>query len=306
MGKLNYVRDLTGRKFGYLTVLKKGKDYVLPSGTRSYPCWTVQCRCGKVYDVRENSLMIGDSQSCGKCLLNVVHNLFDKNIMKAGYGIISRCTDNHRNDWHIYGGRGIKNELGKDGFEVYMSLKKIPGYFLGAQVDRIDPNGNYTLYHPKHGYNVYNDEFGHKCVGNLRWVTSQFNSINKRNSLSLDKLSVSLTPRTKIQLIRAMEKETIKDVLGSISNYHFYNLNKMRYRTKSINSSNGTKDEHVWVAIHVKIIEKCPRLYRKILENLDHLQKYRKFKDEKWDEKYSHLILRNIIILAHEALAKPI
>ena len=102
MSRPKLERDLTGQKFGHLTVIEKGEDYVLPSGKRSYPCWVVKCRCGKVYTVRENSLIIGDSTSCGHCMKNVVKNLFDTKIMKAGYSIIARCTQEQRHDWHIY------------------------------------------------------------------------------------------------------------------------------------------------------------------------------------------------------------
>lgn len=56
--------DLTGQKFGSLTVVKRGEDYVDPSGNRCVR-WHCVCECGNELDVRAGSLTAGTSRSCG-------------------------------------------------------------------------------------------------------------------------------------------------------------------------------------------------------------------------------------------------
>lgn len=58
---LNMLQDLTGKKFGHLTVVSQhghqGKDVV----------WNCSCDCGNDYVVRSAGLRRGACQSCGKC-----------------------------------------------------------------------------------------------------------------------------------------------------------------------------------------------------------------------------------------------
>lgn len=58
--------DLTGRKFGNWTVLKRTVDRFYPSGGRAQ-MWECLCACGTVRVVAGNMLKAGISQSCG-CL----------------------------------------------------------------------------------------------------------------------------------------------------------------------------------------------------------------------------------------------
>ena len=66
--------DLTGQKFGRLTVIKrvenKGKE----------TCWLCKCDCGNEIIVQSNNLKSGNSKSCG--CLNKEHLL--KSITKHG------------------------------------------------------------------------------------------------------------------------------------------------------------------------------------------------------------------------------
>ncbi len=296
VGRPRVIKNLIGHIFGRLEVIERGPDYIRPSNGDHSTQWIVKCKCGNTSIVRESSLLCGYTTSCGKCFKTVVRCENDKNILKAAYGIIARCTRSDRHDWMAYGGRGIINELGDNSLDVYLNLRKVPGYFPGAQIDRINPNGNYTIHHPVHGTSVYDDRYGNKCLGNLRWVTSTFNSLNKRTGLNFDKLSVALTPRTKPQLVRGMTKTIVRDDLGPVSDYLLVQLPNMRYRTHSKRPI-GYKDEYVYIAIHSKIMNKCPRLYKKIVSNIDSLQRTRKFIDEKWNDVYLPRLLDKIIIL---------
>lgn len=59
-------KDLTGKKFGRLTVLKQTEDYVSPNGLHC-AVWTCRCDCGQIVDVRRDALTSGRARSCG-CL----------------------------------------------------------------------------------------------------------------------------------------------------------------------------------------------------------------------------------------------
>ncbi len=56
--------DLTGKKFSYLTVIKRDEDHVTKSGN-IYPRWICKCECGKHVSVFQSSLKSGQQKSCG-------------------------------------------------------------------------------------------------------------------------------------------------------------------------------------------------------------------------------------------------
>ena len=58
--------DLTGQRYGRLTVLEEAEPVVYPNG-RKVRRWKCLCDCGKETVVRHGGLRIGTTQSCG-CL----------------------------------------------------------------------------------------------------------------------------------------------------------------------------------------------------------------------------------------------
>ena len=58
------LQDLTGQKFGYLTVINRGKDYITPKGHHEVQ-WNCECECGNQVLVRAHSLATGKTISCG-------------------------------------------------------------------------------------------------------------------------------------------------------------------------------------------------------------------------------------------------
>lgn len=58
--------DLTGRRFGRLTVIERAGTHYCPS-YRSYPLWRCRCDCGAECIAAGNSLHSGRTRSCG-CL----------------------------------------------------------------------------------------------------------------------------------------------------------------------------------------------------------------------------------------------
>lgn len=65
--------DLLGKVFTRLTVLEVGEDYISPTGlSKKHPRYWCQCECGVRKLVRRDSLIKGNSKSCG-CLAKEQH-----------------------------------------------------------------------------------------------------------------------------------------------------------------------------------------------------------------------------------------
>ena len=145
--------DLTGRKFGRLTVIRRVAN-------RGYgvPCWLCVCSCdGKECVVRGDSLRNRRTKSCGCLLQEYIKNPRkgpDSPRFKHGrtpeyvsYGaMLQRCFNRKSTGFKNYGGRGItvcKRWLGEHGFENFLAdMGPRPA---GTSLDRFpDNNGNYA------------------------------------------------------------------------------------------------------------------------------------------------------------------
>lgn len=164
-------RELVGEKFGRLTVVKRGKNNKYGQ-TR----WHCVCECGNEKIITGNSLISGNTQSCG-CLnkeliskRNLTHGLSkDKNGNKIRlYNIWirmkQRCININCNDYKDYGDRGVSvcDEWMQD-FESFYIWSMSNGYKENLSIDRKDVNGNYE-------------------PNNCRWVSQKTQARNKRNN----------------------------------------------------------------------------------------------------------------------------
>lgn len=60
------IKDMTGKKFGKLTVISRASDYINKDGSRHIR-WLCQCECGRESIVRGSTLRYGGTKSCGFC-----------------------------------------------------------------------------------------------------------------------------------------------------------------------------------------------------------------------------------------------
>lgn len=74
--KKNYI-DLTGQKFGKLTVIERVDDYVSPKGYRAAR-WLCKCDCGSFKSVTGNSLKRHGTKSCGCLCKEISRNHMEK------------------------------------------------------------------------------------------------------------------------------------------------------------------------------------------------------------------------------------
>lgn len=158
--------DLTGRKFGRLTVIQ----YAGKRNEKSM--WKCECECtrGKYKIVAGGDLKSGRTQSCG-CLQKELfgkkhrtHGMTESRIYGIWCNMKGRCHNKNITQYSDYGGRGIKvcDEWLHDFQEFYdWAIKN--GYSDNLTIERKDINGDYE---PQ----------------NCEWITKQEQQWNKRNT----------------------------------------------------------------------------------------------------------------------------
>ena len=139
MAKTKPHKDLTGQKFGRLTVLK----YLGESK------WLCKCDCGTLSTPRGYNLVKGISKSCG-CYqkekigkLATKHGMAGTRIYKTWHNMKSRCNNPNATKYEIYGGKGIKVCDEWMDFENFYRWAIENGYNDSLSIDRIDGNKDY-------------------------------------------------------------------------------------------------------------------------------------------------------------------
>lgn len=129
--------NLTGRKFGKLTVLYKIHN------TNNHVFWLCVCDCGNLTEVRTDALRKGDTKSCG--CLTCKHGKCTTKLYKVWLSMKQRCTNPKNKAYKNYGGRGIAvcSEWLHD-FTNFYNWAMNNGYKEGLSIDRVDNNGNYS------------------------------------------------------------------------------------------------------------------------------------------------------------------
>lgn len=140
------------------------------SGRKMY--FTLECSCGNVREVRWDSVMTGDSRSCG-CLAKEImseavktHGLTNHPLYNVWMDMNRRCFKKERKDYKHYGGRGITVDdrwVGDEGIVNFL-IDMYPSHRDGLELDRIDNDGNYTK-------------------DNCKWSTRSEQSLNRRPSV---------------------------------------------------------------------------------------------------------------------------
>lgn len=165
--------NLTGQVFGRLTVLERAEN-----DKQGNAQWLCQCICGNKKVIRGRALRTGRTSSCG-CLLSesskrrmttlmIKHGMAGSKLYRVYCSMRERCEKPSCPEYHRYGGRGITvcDEWKNDRNSFFeWALKN--GYKEGLQIDREDNDGHY-------------------CPENCRWVTRMKNCNNTCRNVFLE------------------------------------------------------------------------------------------------------------------------
>lgn len=169
-------KDLTGQKFGYLTVIRR--EGTTTVGTQR-ATWLCQCDCGNEVVRVSQSLRLttrpnGNHCGCRWGVWNKTHGLSTSRPYNTWAGMKLRCTDPKNKDWPNYGARGITVcPQWLESFEAFWADMQ-HGYEAHLTLGREDNDGPYN-------------------AQNCRWETSLQQGNNKRTSRIIETPAGAMT-----------------------------------------------------------------------------------------------------------------
>lgn len=164
--------DLTGKKFGRLSVIKR-------KGSNLPVKWVCKCECGKTTVVDASHLKDGHTRSCGCLMKEIVskthstHGMSKSPEYSVWNSMKDRCYNANNIEFDSYGGRGVEVcDRWRYSFEnFYNDMGNKP---RRKSLDRIDSNGDYS-------------------PDNCKWSNYIEQNNNKRNNILVSNNGITLT-----------------------------------------------------------------------------------------------------------------
>lgn len=177
--------DIIGKRFGKLTVLRRGEN-----NSRGEARWVCKCDCGRETLVITNNLNCGNTRSCGCTRVEKLNRFSYKHgachrgkkerLYLVWRNMVGRCYDESNSEYKRYGARGIEMcEEWKDSYAAFREWAMSTGYNPLAKkgectIERVDNDGNY-------------------CPENCIWTNLKRQANNKRNNHYLNVLGKKIT-----------------------------------------------------------------------------------------------------------------
>lgn len=163
--------DLTGKRFGRLSVVERAPDYVSPKHQHATR-WVCACDCGNTKIIIANVLKRGEAQSCG-CMhqelrhsLTRTHGESKTRLYHIWNGMRQRCQNENNHAFAHYGGRGISVCEEWQSYTAFREWSLANGYTDELSIDRIDNDKGY-------------------CPKNCRWVSQTVQANNQSKNVYL-------------------------------------------------------------------------------------------------------------------------
>ena len=186
-------KDLTGKKFGKLTVIKQVEDYVIESG-QHYSRWECQCDCGSdPIVVTRSNLTQKHVQSCG-CL--------NREIASISHKKYNEYQLNLEDEYGLYG-IGYCNNTGNK------------FYFDMNDYDRIK-NGNWIEVTPPSGYHILQSwDKESKAIVRMHWlIVGKYYDHADRNPLNNRKHNLRKATFTENSQNKSIKKNNTSGFVG--------------------------------------------------------------------------------------------
>lgn len=159
--------DLTGRKFGRLTVIQRAENRITKGG-QSITMWRCRCDCGNEVIVYSQNLKREHTQSCG-CIqkekpAHYKHGYSHTRLGKIYDNMKDRCYNPNNENYRIYGGENktICDEWLRDR-QSFFDWAMANGYADNLTIDRVDNSKGYS-------------------PDNCRWVDMKTQCNNRRSN----------------------------------------------------------------------------------------------------------------------------
>ena len=154
--------DLTGKKFGKLTVIKR-----VENNRHRQPQWLCKCDCGKETIITGQKLRTGHTKSCG-CIIyeqktRLTHGMTGTTLHNRWLNMKSRCYNPKNKRYARYGGRGITVCQEWMDFTNFYNWSINNGFNESLTLDRIENDKGY-------------------CPQNCRWATQKLQANNRSSN----------------------------------------------------------------------------------------------------------------------------